>query len=479
MTLSLPLLLAFLSLHGVCYSSELLNKISSQDLSNKKGHKHLNSERTPKDFVNKVLNTFGSGSSEKSRMNFIHTDKTKSGRADLKKGAKAPASLKHTVVFATKQKKLDQIESILRDVSDPSSVNFGKFLTKAEVMALTANPDATREITEFLLQMGVKIVETTKSGEYITAEATVAQWEGMFDTEFYEFSLEGKENQKVVRAEKYSLPHHLAKHVSCVLNTVQLPTSAELREWKVEPEQQKQQQEDKAALGSKEADQKPSAANRKRDVLSDEIVDGFVTPALLRQTYGIPAEPTNGLGSQSIFSFADIEYVSTVDLRSFQDKFNLPWQNLAGLMAVHGFNGDLSKYVGVTPNICSNYISACLEGNRGFEYAMAMAPQTPTYYYGGHDFLTSLTHGLLYLEEPPLVNIIPHTASERETHMDIKHTFNNEAMKLAAMGGMASFYISLSSCRGLTCAFCLTFLSDPDRLFWGWWSGRQKRVLLL
>ena len=49
-------------------------------------------------------------------------------------------------------------------------------MTRDEVAELTANPEATNAITSFLKSKNINSKSTLK-GEYITASATVQQWE--------------------------------------------------------------------------------------------------------------------------------------------------------------------------------------------------------------------------------------------------------------------------------------------------------------
>lgn len=51
-------------------------------------------------------------------------------RDDLIKGSRADASHVHVVVFVVKKRNMDKIEDILNDVSDPSSPNYGKYLSR-------------------------------------------------------------------------------------------------------------------------------------------------------------------------------------------------------------------------------------------------------------------------------------------------------------------------------------------------------------
>eukprot|EP01031_Cornospumella_fuschlensis_P010120 gene10120-12405_t len=90
-------------------------------------------------------------------------------REDYVRRNSADQTQMHEVVFAVKQRNLDQIEKILFEVSDPANPKYGQYLSREEVGRLTENRDSTVKIQQFLLKNGATVVHTTPYGEYITA----------------------------------------------------------------------------------------------------------------------------------------------------------------------------------------------------------------------------------------------------------------------------------------------------------------------
>lgn len=56
----------------------------------------------------------------------------------------------HPVIFAVKQRNLDELERIFWDVSDPTSARYGQHLTRAEVAELTTDKEAEEALQRYL-----------------------------------------------------------------------------------------------------------------------------------------------------------------------------------------------------------------------------------------------------------------------------------------------------------------------------------------
>lgn len=108
------------------------------------------------------------------------------------KSSRAPSSQLHTVVFAVKKLKIDQLRDILDDISDPHSFNYGKHLTREEATKLTINIEGSNQLLYFLRNLSsidghVEIISTTSNVDYVTARAPVKLWERVFNAELYQF----------------------------------------------------------------------------------------------------------------------------------------------------------------------------------------------------------------------------------------------------------------------------------------------------
>lgn len=185
-------------------------------------------------------------------------------RNDLMRKERVSSDHLHEVIFAVKLLNMDELTRILLDVSDPMSKNYGKHKTRVEVTEMTANPVANEKITEFLNAAGASIVSESLGGEYITARGTVAVWETIFNTKFYNFDHIHNENilSTVVRAEEYSVPLFLYEYVDSVFHTVQMPHVI--------------------SKGPK-----ISSSNLRDGNIKTNAVSGSITPTILKSFYNI------------------------------------------------------------------------------------------------------------------------------------------------------------------------------------------------
>jgi tripeptidyl-peptidase-1 len=142
------------------------------------------------------------------------------------------------LVFYLQESNSDQLEALLAEISDPTSARYGQYMTKDEVDALTANPDALVTTQAFLdsLQAGGVTYQKT-SDSVITATGPVSTWEKALNTQFMQYSVADNANpsqqqtsgttaaKTIVRTDKYSLPTAVAPYVSAIFNTVQFPVT--------------------------------------------------------------------------------------------------------------------------------------------------------------------------------------------------------------------------------------------------------------
>eukprot|EP01039_Chlorochromonas_danica_P005971 gene5971-6575_t len=99
----------------------------------------------------------------------------------------ADAGSSHSLVFAIQQKNVDQLHSILMDISTPSSPNYGQHWTRQQVSELTSNAAGMEEVVSFLRRHEISVDHVSKFGEYVVASAPVSLWEVFFKTRFEHF----------------------------------------------------------------------------------------------------------------------------------------------------------------------------------------------------------------------------------------------------------------------------------------------------
>jgi tripeptidyl-peptidase-1 len=316
-------------------------------------------------------------------------------RDDVFKGSRADGKRNHTVIFARVQNGIDKLTSLLHEISNPFSSKYGQHLTRRAVSAITANPEASAAITAYLAGVGLVPTGVSKYGDFVTVEASVSTWEKLLLTEFYEFSHTGDyKTRTFIRSLNYSLPLHLHQHVYSVYNTVQLPV----------------QQQDAPP-----------------ELTPDDLHGadtGYITPALLKETYNIDSNKGNNLTSQAIYGGL-YQSISPRDLIKFQTEFQLPSQVIAA--APHGHIGDTA---------CDLGVFFCMEANLDAQYIMAIAQDVPTmyHYWSGGDVWVDWIMNVADMDHPPAVFSISYGTAEHTMSQSHLGGFNVEAIKLGVMG---------------------------------------------
>ena len=338
----------------------------------------------------------------------------------LRENRVAPTQL-HNVTFVLHQQNMDQLIDILDDISNPSSENYGKHMTRQEISDLTTIPNAQSEVTAYLEASGASIMSETLNGEYITASAPVSVWEEMFDTEFHTYTVLPSDRtdsyrredddsvRSYFRSDKYSVPTVIAAHVMSVLNTIQMPVMSSTH------------------TSSKQDVMLPAATNiiisPPKSVISPLFsIKKFVTPSLLLTEYNVDSNTGDSLASQAVLS-APSELVNTRDISSFQSFYHLPSQAISS--SIHG-NVSSNSY-------CSMYQAKCSKSNAGVQYLMGLSPSPTTY----GTIITDLSSWLLEvgnMESPPKVISINYGVDENLVTNSEFDAFDVQAIKLSLMG---------------------------------------------
>jgi tripeptidyl-peptidase-1 len=323
----------------------------------------------------------------------VYADSTQHLRDDWVKSISAHNAINsepklHKLLFCVKQRNLPELASTLESISNPSSSDFRQYLTYDQIGNLINNTEGTSAVVNWLTSAGVKILEVTPRGEYISASAPVSLWSKLLDTEFYTLKHLSSDT-RLSRCNSYSLPHHIATHVQSVAYTTQLP-----------PRRQAPPIRNVAATNT-----------------------ATTTPAVLKKAYNINSQ-SGSHGSQSVFESLG-QYYSPTDLSSFAQD--------------HGF---------VAPSItdrgghksdqeCQDDPNNCGEANLDVQYITAVAPNVDTtFWYIAesnslyYDYLVAVAKD----SNPVLVHSISYGSIETEVESSVKDNFDTELIKLGLMG---------------------------------------------
>jgi subtilase family serine protease len=147
--------------------------------------------------------------------------KTKSRHLGWTKMDRAPPDMLHRVVFAVKEKNIDQLEQELLDRSTPQSPKYGKWLSGDEVRKLTFNEKAVQTVRQALVKAGAKSLTTSLGGEFVSAVAPIRIWEQLLQCEFHLHERSVKKGTYIA-ANAYSLPLELQDHLLGVLRVLEI-----------------------------------------------------------------------------------------------------------------------------------------------------------------------------------------------------------------------------------------------------------------
>ena len=328
-----------------------------------------------------------------------------SSRRDIIKKDRMLAAYNHELIFRIQQNSEGRIKEILEDVSDPNSANYGQHLSPEEVAAITDNSVSREFVLTYLAAAGATVIAQTLYGEYLTARASISVWEELLDTEFYEFHYRESDlavAKKVVRAESYSVPLSLDKHIASIFNTIQMPTKIYAKPIITRiPDE---------ILNSTSSIQTKAAA-------------GFINPAILKERYAIGNTVGSEQATQAAYETIG-QYFSPADLKKFQNSFMLEEEPIA--FDIGGHSSD---------SVCVTSPSSCVEANLDIQYLMAISTRSPTtHWYTNSNSFAAFLVAVANIERPPLVISISYGADEGDMSRSEFDAFNFQAMKLGVMG---------------------------------------------
>lgn len=276
-------------------------------------------------------------------------------RRDIARKGRVPSDQKHEIVIALKQRNIDLLEKKLREVSDPNSLLYGQHLTTQEVNQLTGNPEAVAFVKSFLQRQGISVIKVSRNNAFITAEASVGQWEELLETQFHYFEQEDQEGQLFVRTLSYSLPENLAEHVHTLFRVAHMPNKVRgIPHYSVI-----NNQSNSTDFRSYGRNHSPTLRRSSGSVNTLTSSLNTVTPSLVKSYHEIDSTVGNSLASQAVYETIGQTY-SPADLAAFQRHFKLSVEPVA-----HVINGHSSD------NVCaSNGGSDCIEANLDVQYLM-------------------------------------------------------------------------------------------------------------
>lgn len=214
-----------------------------------------------------------------------------------------------TLEIGLKMRNIDELESLLRDVSDPASPNYGNYMTAAEVNDMFQPAEESKAaVKAWLSERGIEDIED--KGFYINFGTTVEKVDGLLNSSFSYFDVQGR---KKLRTLEYALADDIAQHIELVTPTTYFGTTKKSAPVHLpEPAE-----EDMARVA--EEDEEPDCSR-------------VLTPPCLKEMYGFgDYEPDPDSGSRVAFASFLNQSAVPDDLNEYTDMFDLPetsWESV-------------------------------------------------------------------------------------------------------------------------------------------------------
>ena len=325
-----------------------------------------------------------------------------STRRDISRISRMRNDHLHEVVFVIHQKNMEELTEFLHDVSDPSSMNYGKHMRREEVASLTRNQEARDAVVSFLHTNGASLVSETLGSEYITASAPVILWERLLDCKFYMYrQMDGKRVvNTLVRAESYSIPAILGQHVDSVFNTIQMPYRQSASEIVY-----------------------PRYVEQSMEKMNLESNGKYISPSALKSYYDLGTIAGSNSSTQAIYASYEQNF-SPADLLKFQSTSGTTKQSIKTVIGDHS-----------SSSVCTTTPELCVTANLHVQYLLAISPDSPTtFWYTDNDGFSSWLVKVANTKDPPLVLTISYYIEEPYVSGSELDAFNIQAIKLGAMG---------------------------------------------
>ncbi|KAF2003857.1 tripeptidyl-peptidase 1 precursor [Amniculicola lignicola CBS 123094] len=120
--------------------------------------------------------------------------------------------------IALKQGNFDELEKQLYEVSDPGNHKYGKHLSASEVDdCVRPKKDTSDLVHEWLRENGIEPHGYSSAKDWIHVTLPIEMVERLLDTEYHNY--QHKSGHVVARAESWSLPRHLHRHIDAIQPT--------------------------------------------------------------------------------------------------------------------------------------------------------------------------------------------------------------------------------------------------------------------
>jgi len=314
-----------------------------------------------------------------------------------------------TVRFALKHEshKVAQFEELFLDISNPKSVNYGKWLTIEQITEKLAPPERNLFLVkDFLGSFGVHDITVNSYKDIVKVQVPATLAEKMFETILHKFKHIDSDVTIIRVIRPYSLPEDLAEVVSFVDDLIRFPR---LKSSKIIPITETE---------SLSSDAWTSCGTS---------YSAYTNPAVLQERYGYPTLTSAASGnSMAVVEFQN-EYYDTDDLKAFSSQCKISTVTVSGDIGTN----DASYCTGGL-----GILARCVESLLDIEYIGAVAYPIPltVYYYSSYSLLTWI-EDVSNNASAPLVQSVSYGNDEaQQTSNDYMYSVNTYFMTVGARG---------------------------------------------
>ncbi|KAK1853235.1 protease s8 tripeptidyl peptidase [Colletotrichum chrysophilum] len=253
---------------------------------------------------------------------FHKVHEKRSGQSEVwTRGYRLPPSSRFVLRIGLRQQNLELADTLLYEVSDPSSSQYAKHYTQQDIIDKFAPSDKTiTAVQSWVSENGATSVLSKDRG-WLHVNTTVADAERMLHAQYYEYH-QAAGNHSTVACEEYSVPENIQRHIDFIQPGVILaaPKTPQLNT--------KLRKRGFSSVQQAGADR----ASNDTSACSDNV-----TPACIKALYNIPDNTFNH-SSNSLGIYETGDYYAQEDLNLFFTKYtpNIPNGTHPTLVSIDG-----------------------------------------------------------------------------------------------------------------------------------------------
>ena len=239
-----------------------------------------------------------------------------------------------TLSIALKQQNIDQLEDLLRSVSDPSSSKYGQYYTADQVNALFApQTDSVNAVQSWAQSSG--LTSGVGLGQQVSIKTTVGNANAVFGADFKYYKDESTGVEKL-RTLQYSVPDDVSDHVAFVSPTVFFGQSSSLdsnlvEKFSIESFKRSQQMEKRVT----------------NCISYSSRGTAYLGPNCWKQVYNVTYVADASSGSRIGFGSFLNESAIERDLNLYEQHYGLPLQNFTVELINGGVNYQDPSYTSI------------------------------------------------------------------------------------------------------------------------------------